>query len=166
MSWYGASQVISPPAYSDAVCFEQAYNHKPVYGAGEYWVVRPLDVYGQSDEQAVQVNGNFSIYPWQSNAGAYNHNFAFAIVDKTPSQFAITVNNPYLPPDPAHIVNCPDMYIYQYAVNSAGYNQLNNDIHTSRDAVIKLRAEGKIAKYLAACTFVLLEPTIPALCDT
>ncbi|HUD10517.1 MAG TPA: hypothetical protein VMR28_02470 [Candidatus Saccharimonadales bacterium] len=166
LSWASATKLLSSTPYSDSACLANTLHHQEAYGAGEYWTVRPLDVYDQPDEQAVQVNSSFSIYPWQYNVGAYNHTYSFVIVDTQPSLQGITASDPYLPAGPSKITSCGNMYIYQYAVNSPGYLQLNSDIHTSYEYVKQLRSEGKVAKYLAACTFIIPGNKISPLCKT
>lgn len=167
LSFSSVSKLISPYTYPDVACLSKTLGEQEAYGVGEYWLVRPLDVYGPADEQAVQVNTNFSIYPWQANVGSYNRTYSFIIVDAQPTSLqAITASDPYLPPGPSKITNCSNMYIYQYSVNSLGYVQLNSDVHTSYKYVMKLRAEGDIAKYLAACTFILPDVKVSPLCAT
>ncbi len=141
-----ATKLLSTSTYQAPSCLAKALNYKPAYGVGSYWTVRPLDLYGKPDEQALQVMPNLAVFPWQANAGAYdNKTFTFILVNKVDSFQSITSNDIYLPPDPSKISSCNSFYVYQYAVHSKGYRYLNKTIQQTYKRVLTLRSSDNLA---------------------
>ena len=142
-----AKYVLSSSSYTDPKCLAAALHNRPAYGVGSYWTVRALDVYGQADEQAVQINYDFSPFIWQSNLGAYkNKQFSFIVVDKQASTYerAVPYNDPSIPSHPSKIYTCSNIYIYVYSPGTSGYNQLNDGIHKAYGNLLRARSAGNI----------------------
>lgn len=145
-----ASKLLSTSTYLGNVCLANVLSHKTAYGVGQYWTVRALDVYGQQNEQALQVNPNLTIYPWQANLGSYgNKHFSFIIVNKQPAPDAIIPGDPALPSNPSRISDCNNFYVYQYAPGSKGYTELNKIVNQSYELAESMRASGNIAAYVS-----------------
>jgi hypothetical protein len=150
-SMNSAARIVSGSTYTYASCLSRALDYKAANGVGTYWDVRPLDLYGSPDEQAVQVTSQFTDYPWQANLGNYAaKNFSYVVVDKSSSTnpATITPDNPLLPPSPTTIYDCGAFYIYRYSPGSSGYDTLNSYIHTSYINLLKLRSEGLLSQQL------------------
>jgi hypothetical protein len=145
-----ASKLVSTSTYSEPSCLAKALNYKTAYGVGSYWTVRALDLYGRPNEQALQVMSNLANFPWQDNIGAYaNKKFTFIIVNKKQGSYSgsysILPNDIYLPSNPSKITSCNTLYVYQYAIGSKGYVQLNNTIQETYHEVLRLRSSGDLS---------------------
>jgi len=146
------ANILLSSSYSDSLCLAKALDDKAANGVAEYWTARPIDVYGMHDERVLQINPNFTIYPWLANLGAYsNKSYSFVIVDKSEVNgptYAILPNDPSLPSSPSYVSNCQDMFVYQYSPGSSGYKALNTDILRSYRLMLRYRSTGQISKYL------------------
>ncbi len=141
------ARLLSSKTYTSPSCLSEALDNKTSYGVGSYWTIRALDVYGRTNEQAVQILPNFIAFPWQISVGEYeNRHFSFVIVNKNASSpINISPSDEYLPIKPSKITPCSDFYVYQYAIGSLGYKELNDSIDESTQTILQLRANGQLA---------------------
>ncbi len=56
-----------------ATCLTKWIGHRDISGVGQYWVSRPLEVYGGPRVHLVQVNPDLTVFPWLVNLALYRH---------------------------------------------------------------------------------------------
>jgi hypothetical protein len=121
-----ASAVVAPVAVPPVVRGYQAEQHvqglaclsrwvdgRDVTGAGSFWVTRPLNLYGGSDIDLIQVNFDFSAQAWMMNLAAFIHKDVsyFLVSDEAPWRKLVTKHLGA----PASVVSCPGFQIWDYA---------------------------------------------------
>lgn len=126
----------------DISCLAKSLNNQKANGVGEYWTVRKLDVYGQKTQRVLQVNPNFTIYPWLNNIAAYHRkDFNFVVVDEGNTPTPLTKNAASVLGTPTKIYTCSGYYVYMYSRGSPAYKKLNQIIDSSYEALAKQRAQ-------------------------
>ncbi|WP_157887720.1 hypothetical protein [Frondihabitans sp. PAMC 28766] len=63
-----AGRSLGDPA---AGCLTNWARGKDVAGVAQFWTGRPLEAYGGADVDVLQVNSDFTVYPWLVNLAAY-----------------------------------------------------------------------------------------------
>jgi hypothetical protein len=123
----------SGATYSAAECFNEFIGDSNRDGVGSFWSVRPLEVYGESSGEILQVNPDLTAYAWMNNLAPYE--------DKTFS-FVVSDASPQLPPEsleplgePVEVISCPGYEIYDYA-GTPGEKILNGIIQKSVDELL------------------------------
>lgn len=59
------------PGYPAASCLTDWAEGRDAVGVGQFWQVRPLQVYGGDDVRLLQAHGDLSVFPWLSNLAPY-----------------------------------------------------------------------------------------------
>ncbi|QNE44788.1 hypothetical protein F1C15_14070 [Frigoribacterium sp. NBH87] len=59
------------PGYPAASCLTDWADGRDAVGVGQFWQVRPLQVYGGDDVRLLQAHGDLSVFPWLSNLAPY-----------------------------------------------------------------------------------------------
>ncbi|MDM7885715.1 MULTISPECIES: hypothetical protein [Curtobacterium] len=132
----GTVAAVASARYAPAACLDRWADGRHVTGVGQFWTVRPLAAYAESDVDLLQVRDTFETYPWLVDLGAYR--------DATPTFVVIGANDLWTTAvedslgAPASITHCTGFDVYDYA-GTAGAAVLQRDVVGSADRIRRER---------------------------
>ncbi len=115
LSSSSVAALASPRAPVDAACLDGWLGHQSggsqLNGAGDFWSVRALTVYGAHSGALVQMDAPTLVHAWMNNLWLYEHRtFSYVVADDVLGGETITAALG----QPADVVTCTGYAIYDY----------------------------------------------------